>query len=84
MIIENLAVKIDGVAKTLDTLVLVTKKGFDENTQEHRKIGNELKELKNGQDQIKLRLDNVSYRFELIALSKRVEFLEKKHGISHR
>lgn len=42
-----------------------------------------LKVLEDGQEQIKLRLDNVAYRFELEALQKRVEFLEKKLGVQH-
>jgi len=32
-------------------------------------------------EDIKLRLDNVAYRFELVELQKRVEILEKKTGV---
>jgi len=32
-------------------------------------------------EDIKLRLDNVAYRFELVELQKRVEVLEKKAGM---
>ena len=32
-------------------------------------------------EEIRLRLDNVAYRFELVELQKRVEILEKKTGI---
>jgi len=32
-------------------------------------------------EEIKLRLDNVAYRFELVELQKRVEVLEKKAGM---
>jgi len=34
--------------------------------------------LEKGQEEIKLRLDNVAYCFELVELQKRVEILEKK------
>jgi len=39
----------------------------ENNTREHKDI--------------KLRLDNVAYRFELVELQKRVEVLEKKAGM---
>ncbi len=42
-----------------------------------------LNNLEQGQEEIKLKLDNVAYRFELVELQKRVEFLEKKLGIAH-
>jgi len=42
-------------------------KAFEVNTREHEAIS--------------LRLDNVAYRFELVELQKRVDFLEKKTGI---
>ena len=36
--------------------------------------------LERGQEDIKLKLDNVAYRFELVELQRRVELLEKKVG----
>jgi len=40
--------------------------------------------LEGGQEQIRLRLDNVAHRFELVEIQKRVEKLEHKAGIKYR
>lgn len=40
-------------------------------------MDNRLAALENGQEEIKLRLTNVAYRFELEKLEKRVKALEK-------
>ena len=40
-----------------------------------------LNNLLTGQEDIKLRLDNAAWRFELVALQERVEVLEGKLGI---
>lgn len=81
--IDHLAVKIDKlsdnvnkISNNLDVLAIITKKGFD-------KVDKDIKELKDGHEDIKLRLTNVAYRFELVELSKRVEFLEHKLGVKH-
>ena len=55
---------------TIDDLAVMIKDGFDGVTKD-------IDELKKGQERIELRLDNVAYRFELVALEKRVEKLEK-------
>ena len=66
---------------TIDDLALMTKEGFekvDKDMKEgFKKIDRDIDELKQGQERIELRLDNVAYRFELVALEKRVEALEK-------
>ena len=49
-----------------ETVVLPMDKGFNN--------------LERGQEDIKLKLDNVAYRFELQELQRRVELLEKKAG----
>lgn len=41
-----------------------------------------MKNLETGQEDIKLKLDNYAYRFELVELQRRVEILEKHSGIS--
>jgi len=78
---------------TIDDLAMMTKRGFDELGE---KLGEKIDELggrvKEGfrvvsennareHDEIKLRLDNVAYRFELVELQKRADALEKKTGI---
>ncbi len=48
------------------------------NAREHRTMTeNNTRE----HEEIKLRLDNVAYRFELVELQRRVQILEKKIGI---
>jgi len=73
----------------VDDLAMMTKQGFDEvgesvkqgfamvNNNIHILSGNNTRE----HEDIKLRLDNVAYRFELVELQKRVEVLEKKTGV---
>ena len=48
------------------------------------KINSRFDKLEQGQEDIKLRLDNVAYRFELVELQKRVERLEKKAHIRYK
>lgn len=50
---------------------------FDEMDQ---KINNLSEDNAREHGEIKIRLDNVAYRFELVALQKRVEVLEKRRG----
>lgn len=59
---------------TIDDLAVMMKKGFDSMDQQFAR-------LEMGQEDIKLRLDQAAYRFELQALQKRVEVLEKHTGI---
>ena len=73
---------------TIDDLARMTQQGFleigekiqkgFENSDKHlRNVETDIKDLKNGQERIELRLTNVAYRFELVALDERVKFLEK-------
>lgn len=70
---------------TIDDLAVMIKDVFDGATVEFRGVNNDidglksdLGELKEGQERIELRLDNVADRFEFVALEKkRVEKLEK-------
>ena len=45
-------------------------------------VENVVKKLENGQEDIKLRLDNVAYRFEFVELKRRVTLLERKAGFA--
>lgn len=70
------------IDEKIEDLARITKKGFDavdrgfgENSREHSL-------LESGQEDIKLRLDSVAYRFEFVELQKRVARVEKKVGIS--
>lgn len=67
---------------TLDDLATMVKGGFDDlgEKMEKRfeKVEKRLGTLEEGQEAIRLRLDNVPYRFEFTELQKRVEALEKR------
>ena len=63
---------------TIDDLAVMIAKGFDGIENEIGGMKNDVKNLKLGQDDIRNKLDNVAYRFELVELDKRVRVLEKK------
>jgi len=67
----------DGVDKRFDRV----DKRFDENTKEHRQIFQRLDNLDNGMEEIKLKLDQVAYRFEVQELDRRLKRVEAKLGI---
>jgi len=70
---------------TIDELGMMVKHGFDDVQQgmnnRFDKIDKEIKELKQGQENIELKLSNVAYRFELEEVKQRVIILEKKLGV---
>jgi hypothetical protein len=68
---KELAKKIDSLTELVDKLAAATKRDFDG-------VNIRLDKLEQGQEDIKLRLDNVAYRFELQELERRVTLLEKK------
>ncbi|MDD4900512.1 MAG: hypothetical protein PHS62_00145 [Patescibacteria group bacterium] len=67
---------------TIEDLAAMVQTGFAEAENSHSKRFNRTEErldtLERGQEEIKLKLDNVAYRFELVELQRRVEILEKK------
>jgi hypothetical protein len=79
---------------TMEDLAGMVQRGFTEtakktdletlketNTREHQIMTeNNTRE----HESIKLRLNNVAYRFELVELQKRVDVLEKKVGVRHK
>jgi len=73
---------------TLENLAGMIKKGFDgvdrkfdENTKQHQQIFDRLDNLEQGQEEIKLKLDEVAYRFEVRELDRRLKKVEIKLGI---
>ena len=80
--LEDLAQKIDGVEKKLSKkienetggLAAMTKRGFDKTQEENKK---DFKLVRQDIEDLKLRQDNVAYRFEINALGERVTKLEK-------
>jgi len=76
--INKLVDIIGNLANTVDNLAITVKNEFDN-------VHNQLKELRQGQENIELKLVNVAYRFELQEveaklkhLSERVEALENR------
>lgn len=73
---------------TIDDLAIMVKKGFDNMGEDMNRgfgtINKRMDLLEQGHEEIKLRLDNVAYRFELVELQKRVETSEKRIGMKHR
>lgn len=77
---------------TIDELALMTKRGFDEVGENIKKgfetVNNNIRNFSENNarehEELKLRLDNVAYRFELVELQKRVEVLEKKAGLKQK
>ena len=71
---DELAVMINQGFHDVDKKFEEVKKRFD-------KVDNSIKGLKDGQENIELRLANFAFRFELQELQQRVVVLEKKTGI---
>ena len=82
------------VRKEIGDLAGMVQRGFAETAKKVEldgvkagviNLGNNLRILSENNtrehEEIKLRLDNVAYRFELVELQKRVETLEKRIGI---
>lgn len=67
--------------KKIDNLSIELIKGFEENTKEHQQIFNRLENLERGHEEIKLKLDQVAYRFEIEELDRRLKKVEAKLGI---
>ncbi len=67
---------------TINELAGVVKTGFDELSETMKtgfeKVDCRLTALENGQEEIKLRLSNVAYRFELLKLENQVKTLTKQ------
>jgi len=76
---------------SLDQLAAMVAEGFEHTASKEGQVKLEVKvdkletrmnRLEQGQEEIKLRLDGVAYRFELMDLQKRVQLLEKRVGFS--
>jgi len=70
---------------TIDALAGMVKKGFDHMDERFNQVDKRLdqhekrfEDLEQGQEEIKLKLGDVAYRFELVELERRVNILERK------
>lgn len=70
------------IDEKIDDLAIITKKGFDGVDERFKSVETRLGNLENGQEEIKVCLDKVAYRFKLVVLEKRVERLDAKTGIA--
>jgi len=79
--VDGLSKTVNNLSETVDNLAIITKKGFDAVYKDMRKgfsdVDKRMEKFETGQEDIKLRLDNTAYRFELEELKKRVTVLEK-------
>ena len=77
---NGLTKNVNKIATSLDDLARMVKEGFDEMSGTMKagfdKVDNRLTALEKGQEDIKLRLDNVAHRFELVEVLKRLKTLE--------
>jgi hypothetical protein len=67
--------------KEFNKLARMIKRGFDDVDRKFAKVNTRLDNLERGQEDIKLKLDQVAYRFELNELEKRVQKVELKLGL---
>lgn len=76
---------IEVVDTKIDELAIITKHGFDGVGEQFKKVDEKLDDLDKSNSQAhentSLRLNEVAYSFELVALKKRVDVLEKKAEI---
>ncbi|MDP2933988.1 MAG: hypothetical protein Q8N81_07745 [bacterium] len=68
---------------TIDDLAILVAKGFESTATKDdiARLDRRMDTLEHGQEDIKLKLDNVAYRFELVELQRRVALLEKRNGL---
>jgi len=72
---------------TIEGLARMVKKGFDETAKKGEvnvrfdKVETRLDVLEDGIEEIKLKLDQVAYRFEIEELNRRLKRVEAKLGI---
>jgi len=83
--IDELAEKVDGLANTVDDLARITATGFHEVKEEIGQVKHEMIQLREQNErehlELKLRQDQVPYRFEVQDLERRVTRLEKKTSL---
>ena len=80
--IKGLTKNVNTIATSLEDFARMVKTGFDEMAGTMKAgfevVENRLTTLENGQEEIKLRLTNVAYRFELVELENQVKTLTKE------
>lgn len=70
------------VGRAIEEVGRMIKGGFDQMTDEFGRVYQRFDTVDRDVSDIKLRLDQAAYRFELVDLERRVEVLEKRSGLS--
>lgn len=71
----------EAVVEALEPLATAVQQDFLKINGRFDKVDARLENLETGQEEIKLRLDNVAYRFEVQELDRRLKIIEAKLGI---
>ena len=71
----------DVVDDGFDNFAVIVKDGFDEVDKKFEQATEERKALRQGQENIELKLSNVAYRFEIEEIIRRLKILETKAGL---
>lgn len=84
---DGLAIKVDNLASALENLAIMVKQGFEEAEKRSelrfRLVEGRLDRLEQGQDEVRIRLDQAAYRFELVELTHRVKTIENQVGLAN-
>jgi len=67
---------------SLEHLARMIAKGFGGVDKRFDKVDERLDTLEQGQEEIKLKLDHVAYRFEVQELDRRLKLVEQKLGLT--
>lgn len=70
------------IDRAIGELGRMIKHGFDQVSDEFGRVYQRFDNVDREISDIKLRLDQAAYRFELVELERRVEVLEKRNGLS--
>jgi archaellum component FlaC len=85
MTIDGLGNKINDLTNTVDNLAVIVKNEFDNVNKQFGGMNTQLKELRQGQENIELKLTNVAYRFELQEVEAKLKHLnERVEALEHR
>ena len=69
-------ITIESLSLMIEDLALIVKKGFDGVDKKFNIVDKRLTALEQGQDEIKMKLDNKADTFEVVELEEKVKVLE--------
>lgn len=74
----GLSPKVEHLTELIENLAIITTQGFQEVHVQLNDLKQDVSRVEQNMEEVKLRLDNVPYRFELKALEVRVDHLERR------